>query len=539
MNPAACLCAICAISSLSGVAGETVVPTHSASLKFSISVLPSTPVSSAISIFAPDVPRDASSTGTTIIAIIKIGPRIVIATNHFVRTRSRNSRFAITNASRMITLRPALCDRRLVATDPFDEDLVERRHDALEPADRDIGREELCEQLLRPHALGELDLAIRDIARPRLALLRDQRLVFDHRLRALLRRIVGEAECDQALAAGRALDVAQVALEHLLAARDDADEVTDLLGLLHAVGREHHGPAVGADLLDDLAQDLCVDRIETTPRLVEDHERRLVDQRGRELDLLLHALRQVQGLVLHPLREPEPFEPLLRAPARLGARHPAKLAHERDHLEDLHLRIEAALLGQVADLRRGRGTGRELVEDRDLAAVRRDDVVDHPQRRRLAGAIRTEDAVDHPARDLEREAVDCGVVAELLDDRFDAKSCGHAAGAPSPSTARSSTAMRSATPQLTCWRSTARGPSATCGDTSTPRLIGPGCITIASPFAYASVRSDRPNVRDSSRVFGNRGASPSNRSCWTRSIITTSAPSSPSSRRGHSRTRLE
>ena len=97
--------------------------------------------------------------------------------------------------------------------------------------------------------------------------------------------------------------------------------------------------------------------------------------------------------------------------------------------------------------------------------------------------------------------------------------------------------MRTATPQLTCWRITARGPSATCGETSTPRLIGPGCMTIASGFAYASVRSDRPNVRDSSRVFGNRGASPSNRSCWTRSIITTSAPSRPSSRRGHTRTR--
>ena len=62
--------------------------------------------------------------------------------------------------------------------------------------------------------------------------------------------------------------------------------------------------------------------------------------------------------------------------------------------------------------------------------------------------------------------------------------------------------MRIATPQLTCWRITARGPSATCGDTSTPRLIGPGCMTIASGFAYASVRSDSPNVRDSSRVFG-------------------------------------
>jgi hypothetical protein len=36
-------------------------------------------------------------------------------------------------------------------------------------------------------------------------------------------------------------------------------------------------------------------------------------------------------------------------------------------------------------------------------------------------------------------------------------------------------------------------------------------MTIASAFAYASVRSDSPNVRDSSRVFGNRGASPAKR----------------------------
>ena len=40
-----------------------------------------------------------------------------------------------------------------------------------------------------------------------------------------------------------------------------------------------------------------------------------------------------------------------------------------------------------------------------------------------------------------------------------------------------STAMRTATPLLTCSRITERGPSATSDEISTPRFIGPGCIT--------------------------------------------------------------
>ena len=171
-----------------------------------------------------------------------------------------------------------------------------------------------------------------------------------------------------------------------------------------------------------------------------------------------------------------------------------------------------------------------------VAGVGRDDVVDHAQRRRLAGAVGAEDAVDHAARDLERHAVDRDVVAEPLDDAVDATSA--CASARSPRHGRATGALEHRHADRDAPADLLRGspraaPSATCGDTSTPRLIGPGCMTIASGFAYASVRSDSPNVRDSSRVFGNRGASPSNRSCWTRSIITTSAPSSPSSSRVH------
>ena len=47
----------------------------------------------------------------------------------------------------------------------------------------------------------------------------------------------------------------------------------------------------------------------------------------------------------------------------------------------------------------------------------------------------------------------------------------------------SSTAMRTATPFCTWFKITDRGKSATSDEISRPRLIGPGCITIASGFA--------------------------------------------------------
>ena len=47
-----------------------------------------------------------------------------------------------------------------------------------------------------------------------------------------------------------------------------------------------------ASLLEDVLEQLDVDRIEAAERLVEDQQPRLADQRGAELDLLLHALGQ-------------------------------------------------------------------------------------------------------------------------------------------------------------------------------------------------------------------------------------------------------
>src|SRR3569623_2655682 len=54
------------------------------------------------------------------------------------------------------------------------------------------------------------------------------------------------------------------------------------------------------------------------------------------------------------------------------------------------------------------------------------------------------------------------------------------------------TAMRTAIPWVTCCKITECGPPATLETISTPRLIGPGCITMTSGLAAASVSSVRP-----------------------------------------------
>src|SRR4029079_5520776 len=54
------------------------------------------------------------------------------------------------------------------------------------------------------------------------------------------------------------------------------------------------------------------------------------------------------------------------------------------------------------------------------------------------------------------------------------------------------TAMRTAMPKVTCGRITECGPSATDESISTPRFIGPGCMTIASLRARESFSAVSP-----------------------------------------------
>ena len=121
-------------------------------------------------------------------------------------------------------------------------------------------------------------------------------------------------------------------------------------------------------------------------------------------------------------QSPRPCSPQQRfgAAAALAQRQAAQRAHEGDRVARVHRRIEAALLGQIADLLGG--IERALVAEHAARAARRvDDPQQHAQDGGLARAIGSEQAVNAPGRDGEADTVDRAGVAEVLDqvDGFD------------------------------------------------------------------------------------------------------------------------
>src|SRR5262245_13979831 len=92
------------------------------------------------------------------------------------------------------------------------------------------------------------------------------------------------------------------------------------------------------------------------------------------------------------------------------------------------------------------------------------------RRRRAARRVHAQDELLRRMRDVRDD------LRVLDEDR--AALAGHRATAPPASVAR--TAMRTATPFATCVRMTDCGPSARSLSISTPRFMGPGCMTIAS-----------------------------------------------------------
>jgi hypothetical protein len=131
--------------------------------------------------------------------------------------------------------------------------------------------------------------------------------------------------------------------------------------------------APGAEVDDGVLERLRVDRVEAAERLVEDHEIGVVQQRADELHLLLHAARQLVDLRRAPVLlgrlEREPLEPRVDAAVGVLAADPLQFGEEAQHLAHLHLLVEPALLGQVADAIGDAGVGVGTPEDADRALV--------------------------------------------------------------------------------------------------------------------------------------------------------------------------
>ena len=108
------------------------------------------------------------------------------------------------------------------------------------------------------------------------------------------------------------------AVEHRLAAGDDAHRVAEALGVVHEVRREDHRLPAAAQLDDGVLERLGVDRVEPAERLVENDDIGVVEQSADELHLLLHAARKLVYFRIAPVllrrAEREPLEPLVDAP---------------------------------------------------------------------------------------------------------------------------------------------------------------------------------------------------------------------------------
>ena len=191
-------------------------------------------------------------------------------------------------------------------------------------------------------------------------------------------------------------------LPHQLSRADDADAVADLLDLGHQVAREEDGAAALAEAPDELAHLGHAGRVEAVRRLVEDQQVRVLDQRGRDAEPLLHPLRVRAEAVACPLAEADLVErgrdPLL-GDARMAGEHAQVVPCGQE-------RIERGGLDHRPDPRQPlRRAGRGAEHDR-APARRPDEPEKHAQRRRLAGPVRAEEAVDLAPAHAERKPVD-------------------------------------------------------------------------------------------------------------------------------------
>jgi hypothetical protein len=183
----------------------------------------------------------------------------------------------------------------------------------------------------------------------------------------------------------------------------DRDDVADPAGARrhhdHPVGEEHRlGDAVRdeqhrlAALVPD-PQELEVHRlarhrVERAERFVHQEQRRLVDERAADADALLHAARELAGVLA--LEAGEPDEPQVGTRARL----------ELDPVAPLDLDRQHHVLEHVAP----RQQDRRLEDDADVAA--------RPVDRALAEAHVTRRAAQDPGEDLEERALPAAARAD-------------------------------------------------------------------------------------------------------------------------------
>ena len=118
------------------------------------------------------------------------------------------------------------------------------------------------------------------------------------------------------------------------------------------------GTPVRAQVEQHLGEHVDADGVEAGERLVEHQQLGVVDQRGRELHALLVAERELLDAVAGALGEAEPLDPAVGRRGASSVATPCSRAKYVELVADAHLRVQAALLGHVAEARAGREVDR-------------------------------------------------------------------------------------------------------------------------------------------------------------------------------------
>src|SRR5262249_55054100 len=158
--------------------------------------------------------------------------------------------------------------------------------------------------------------------------------------------VVGTFDAHRVFAV-RFLNRLQLSLQYVLSLIDQADRIAHHLHLLHAVSGENDGGTLLAQLQHDVLEHDGVDRVKSGEGLIQNEQWRSVNDRGNELNLLLHSLGKVDHLLFRPIGELKSFQPVPRAPVGFPFRQPFQSAEKHQQFAHLHARIKAALFGQV------------------------------------------------------------------------------------------------------------------------------------------------------------------------------------------------
>src|SRR5215471_7022956 len=200
--------------------------------------------------------------------ILKRGTPTVAITKPLVRTRVTYSRLTMSQSLRMR------------ARYPFDEDIVQGRFDQLKTRNAHPPVHGGLQDLLRVRS--GLQLRLNDRAEVVHAL--------DERRHLLQEVAISQAFDAHRVLAQRFLDRLQLPIQYVPSLIDKADGIAHHLHLLHAVSGENDRGTLPAQLQHDILNHDGVNGVKTGEGLVQNEQRRAVNDRGNKLHLLLHTL---------------------------------------------------------------------------------------------------------------------------------------------------------------------------------------------------------------------------------------------------------